>query len=491
MKDRKQKTFEFLTLLCMVVGIVIGSGEFVKNDDNSGHVLGSTQNATMGILVWIFIGIGCLFMMLCFIEVTSATLKNGNGTISNLAKLFIGRKAGSFTSLFWIFIYLPIMYSLLSLFGIKYLLISLDVNMDAGSLKNTIVYIFGSLGFLLFFTLLNTYFRTAGKYFQIIGTFLKLIPFILILLIGFIFPAHPNAFTRDDYQTWNVTNFFTAVGPILYSFDGFIFAANLQKETKNKDVVYKALLVGILIIVIVYVLEAAALFTGTDSGVVSDLFENVFHTKNVDLILNLMIVMAIIVGLNGYTLIGPNYIVNDSEQKLIYTFKKRISFKKSSFFQMFLGLVWLTLFLLLGLIIDNGIHNGNYDPTYFSDLFSNILAMFGFITYSVVLIGAIINRFTKKVEVKKVKFMILYAIISLIILGISIIYSLYITFIENNILTYLLIGTVIVSLIIFGINEYLLRSNKKIDEIEPEENKTKFKITSNKIKFKKELMKAS
>ncbi len=459
MKKDRNKIFEFLTLICMVIGIVIGTGEFIKNDNEkgSGHVLDATQNGWMAILLWAIIGIACVFMMLCFIEVASSTFKKGNGTTSSWAKIFINRKIASFISLFWIFFYVPIFYSVLSLMIIKYSLVSFDLTPDSGSLKYTMIYIFGSLGFLLFFAFLNTYFRTAGKYFQIIGTFLKLIPFILILLIGFIFPAHPNAFTKDDYQTWNATNFFSATGPILFSFDGFIFAANLQKETKNKDLIFKALLGGILIIVVVYILEAIALFSGTDSGAVSDLFANVFHTKNVDLVLNLMIVMAIIIGLNGNSLVGANYIVTDSNMNLICTFNKNISQKHSGLFQLCIGLIWFSLLTFLGLFVNNGMHGGVYDPGYYSDIFSNIIVIFAFIVYITILISAIINRFTKKVEVIKVKNMIFYGIVSITILVICISYSLVITIMNFDITTFLLFGTLVTHFILFLLNEVLLK----------------------------------
>ncbi len=228
-KKNKSKVWEFLTLLTMIVGIVVGSGEFIKNDDTPGHILFVSNNGYLAVLVWVIIGICCIFMMVAFIEIASSTEKEGNGTLANWSKKFISRRAGSLVSIFYIFFYTPILYALFGIVSMNFFLTAIQISFTSFSVKVALVYISGGVLIISFFTLLNAFFRKQGKYFQIIGTFIKFIPFILILIAGFFWIQPSNVFNDDKFQKWKISNFFLVSAPIMFSFDGFIFAANLQK----------------------------------------------------------------------------------------------------------------------------------------------------------------------------------------------------------------------------------------------------------------------
>ncbi len=468
MNTRKNKFFEFLTLLTTIVGIVIGTGEFVKNDNwSEGHVLYSTNNnAIMAMTVWFIIGIACIFMMLVFMEVASATSKHGNGTTSSWLKIFASRRLASFVSLFWIFLYVPVFYSFFSIATTEYIFVSFNIT-AVYSTKFILIYYFVGLFVLIFFTMMNTFVYVFGKYLQIFGTALKIIPFVLILILGFI-PAlnnsgGSNAFDDPNNHLWKASNFFLATGPILFSFDGFIFATNLQKETKHKHLISISLFTGIIIIVIIYILEAFALFFGTKDGSVMTLFQNSFGSKIAELI-DLLIVFAILISMNGNSLVGARYIITDTNAKLLYSNNKKISLNKSGTIQMLIGLVWFIILLTLGIFVNKGMYKSGdtleFEPYHFSDLMSNAVVMIAFLIYILIMIFAVINRIRKKIETIKIKGMPIYAIISILILVPSILYSFYLIIISKDITKYLILMSVIINLILFSMNEFVLQKKR-------------------------------
>ncbi len=474
LNSRKNKIFEFLSILSLTVGVVIGTGEFIKNDNTPGHILFCTKNPWIAIILWILIGLSCILLMLCFIEISSSTKYKGNGTLSNWSKLFISRKMGSFVGIFYSFFYAPIIYTMFSSMTIYWIMTSVDSKINFNDPTSKLILFFCGILIMFIFSMMNTFFRKQGKQFQIIGTILKMIPFILILFAGFINQPSNNVFHDHNFKQWNANAFFLAVGPILFSFDGFILASNLQKETHNKEVISKALFTGMIMIVTIYILESIALFLGTDTipktaghplypaGSVDSLFYNLFHNAIMVKSINWLIILALLVGMNGITLAGPAYISTDSDNKLIYTFNKKINSHTSGTIQFILGVFWYTILIGLGLIFSK---SNSDNPIYYADLFSNVIVTLAFLSYIMLVIGFLINRKVKKVAVEKVRGAYSGGIIAIIILSIAVIYSLYLTIFNPSahpyqmhweIISTLFVIVVSINLILFIINEILL-----------------------------------
>ncbi len=453
--NRKSKIFEFLTLLSSVVGIVLGTGEFIKNDNKPGHVLFYTHNPILALIIWSIIGISAILMLFCFIELIASST-SPNSSLSCLVSKFISRKLGSYVSLFFIFIYYPIIYTYFSMMLVYWLTLVTNWTIQP------IMYLFLSIVFILFFGLLNSFTRKPGKYYQIIGTFFKLIPLFLVLILGFFFHNSDNTFVDPDLKKWNFESFFLATGPILFSFDGFIFAANLQKETKNKSLVYKALISGMIIVVIAYLLETLALFLGTKDGSVLTLFTNIFG-KNVGSIFSIMIIFVISISLNGYTMVGNALIYNDADEKLIFSFRKKVALKWSGLFQVSIALMWLLILFVIGTSVNNGAHSVDnkteYYPIFYAEIFSNIISIFSFLVYSLLLVSLVFNRiFNKNNLSKSNKVTPYFATISAIVFLTFIIFKLYLVISKLDITTFILFGIIIFSILIYFLNEYLLKS---------------------------------
>ncbi len=464
--EKWNKILEFITLTCMIVGIVIGSGIFVKNDTDPNHVLFFTKgNGFIGIIVWAVLGILCILATFCFIEIASSTIKTGNSTLPNWVNKFISRKTGSLVSMFFILIYMPIIYAYFAMLLIQYLIKVNNLQNTLDYFSQELLYFLLGLTLLIFFSLLNCLTLRIGKYFQIIDTIIKIIPIVLIIL-GSLF-THNNQSVLENHSAWKYSSFLMATGPILFSFDGFAFVSNLHKETKNKNLIYSSLFLGMGIVVIIYILEATALFYGTKDGSVMTLFNNLFGAKFGE-IFNWIFILIILTSINGYTIVGARYISVDASVGLIYNFNKKITLKWSGLIIMFISIIYFIILNTLGYFVINSgtrpISNGTvtFNPIFYFDQLSNVISIFSFIIYIMLLISVVVNRFTKKVKIhKKMKITPFASILFSIIMSIFIGYRIYSIIIQWNISTVAFLLCIVITFVAFTINEILLNQEKE------------------------------
>ena len=449
------KLFEFLTVFATMIGIVVGVGIYSKNDLGKGHVLGITQNPIMAIILWVIVGILGIAMIVAFMEIASSTKKGKSGTLANWFGHFVNRKTGSLVAIFNILGYIPIIYSILSYLIIDFILIALEVTPSAE--VKLIIFLIGGVGVMSLFGIANAFTRHSGKIIQIIGLGIKLFPLIIGLFLGFINPASDNSFNEPTMRSWHAGNFFIAIAPILFSLDGFIYAANLQKEVTNKQQVPKALFCGMVFIIVFYVLLLISIFLGTNDGSLFTLFTNTlagWFTK----VIYWLIVISALVSLNGMTLTGSHAIHAASEDKFFF-FQKAISLKWSAIYQTIIGIVWYLIAVLVSYFATG-------DLFYIIDQLSNAITVLDFIFYGLLILAAIVNRIRKKVAVDKTRMFWPFAILSVVILAAFTSYIIYSIFAEpGGITRWFLLGTMMIVVIVWAINEYLI---KKIQKSEPE-----------------------
>ena len=102
METKLEKKFGLFTAICMVVGIVIGSGVFFKAQT----VLQKTEgNMPLGILAWI---IGGTIMIICILTFAAMAQRyeKVNGIV-DYAEATVGRKYGYYIGWFLTTIYYP------------------------------------------------------------------------------------------------------------------------------------------------------------------------------------------------------------------------------------------------------------------------------------------------------------------------------------------------------------------------------------------------
>ncbi len=263
-----QKKYGLVTAICMVVGIVIGSGVFFKAQ----NILIVTEgNLSIGIAAWLVGGAIMLFNILAFAQLAQNYSKvNG---LTDYAEATVSDKYAYYVGWFMAFIYSPTISSVLVYVTAKYTLTFIcsvnpdfalhigaaDGGLDFGPETMTL-----ALFFLCFSFAINALSpKIAGKI-QVSATVIKLIPLVLMLIVGTIYGLTHSAAEQPDVSilAHNFATgagagdtFFSAIVATAFAYEGWIMATSINAELKNaKRNLPIALIVGAIIIVAVYVL---------------------------------------------------------------------------------------------------------------------------------------------------------------------------------------------------------------------------------------------
>lgn len=315
METKLTKKYGLITAICMVVGIVVGSGVFFKAQ----VILQKTGgNMPLGIIAWL---IGGLIMLACILAFSSMAQKyqKVNGVV-DYAEATVGKKYAYLMGWFCTFIYYPTMTVALAWLSARYLLVfiqSVAPDFPLLALRDAA----GSealLGpeciILMLFFLVAAYAlnvlspKLAGK-FQVSTTVIKLIPLCLMAVGGIIFGLVNG--TLAENVTNSATGYEVAGNPLLgavcatsFAYEGWIIATSINAELKNpKKNLPRALVLGGIIIIAIYlfyyigVAGGASNQTLADDGATSafvNVFGNVFGN-----ILNLFVAISCMGTLNG------------------------------------------------------------------------------------------------------------------------------------------------------------------------------------------------
>ncbi|MEL7649551.1 MAG: APC family permease [Sedimentibacter sp.] len=240
-----QQKYSLATTIAMIVGIVIGSGIFFKSDNVLVYTGG---NIFLGVMVFIIAAFGIIFGSLSISELASRTDRAG-GIIAYSEKYY-SRSAACAFGWFQTFIYMPTITCVVAwvcgiygtmLFGINS---TLELQVIIGTAVITILYTLNILSYRL------------GGYLQNASTVIKLIPLALIALSGIIL-GDPLPVLEDSIRTSSSAGlgWIAAVGPIAFSFDGWIIATSIGHEIKDsKRNLPIALVISPVVILAVYIL---------------------------------------------------------------------------------------------------------------------------------------------------------------------------------------------------------------------------------------------
>ncbi|WP_051591885.1 APC family permease [Mesoplasma syrphidae] len=512
MIKNKAKLFELLTLFTMVVGTVVGTGIYVKNNE----LLVETGNPIIAIILWFVVGMVCVGIVYVFIEISSSTRKFGNGTVGNWTKLFVGRKAASVCSMMYMIIYVPSCQGIFTVLFVTYIFKIFNVVLPPGAMFS--LYLFIGISMIVIFLFINMYSPfNASKKILIFGTFFKFIPLIIALFAGFILAGPNGAMSNGGLndQSWSTSDFdpglfIRGFGGILFSFDGFIYIANAQKTAKHKEVVPKALLFGMIFVAIFYVLMAISLFLGSPDGTIENILIQVFGGKGAgSLITNLVSIVICFIGINIFSYIGVVGMQSDAQSRVVYSKGRNIDYIKAGYIQMIASIIVFTLFLTLGFGLFSGNWHGfqtsididNYQNLVFGHaakyvgIMSSTAACFGFSFITLLIFSAIRNRWTNKVEVLKIKGFLPVAWVSGILLATFVILGIYTflvpidvykgqtSWIESSgfIFLLLLLAGISAIAILYFIQEYKFKKDPFVNgfegEIQPEEVIAKKKVS--------------
>ena len=262
MSNKLERKYGLFTAICMVVGIVIGSGVFFKAQ-NILTVTGG--DLPMGILAWL---IGGAIMLVCLLTFSFMGQKyeKVNGLV-DYAEATVGPKYGYFMGWYSATMYFPGMTSVLSWVSARYTMeFIVSVNPDFPLIISaaeggciigpecvalTLVYLCGVYA-------LNALSpKLAGK-FQTSTTVIKMIPLALMAVVGLIYGLLSGMLQQNMTNTVPSVQtsehpLFAAVTATAFAYEGWIIATSINSEIKDsKKNLPKALIIGGIIIIATY-----------------------------------------------------------------------------------------------------------------------------------------------------------------------------------------------------------------------------------------------
>lgn len=240
-----QKTVTFTEALAIVVGMIIGSGIFLK----PGIVLQSAGSQLMAIAAWVAGGVITLASALAISEIAASIPKAG-GLYVYLQELY-GEVYGFLLGWVQTIISYPAAVAALAIAFATYA--TVFIPMDATQQKLL------AIAVLAFITLMNVLSTKFGGIIQTVATAGKLVPIVAIILFGLLRTTAP------DYSSVNSlaggAGFGAAILGTLWAYEGWISVTNMAGELKNpaKDLP-KVISLGVLFVIIVYAVFNIAVF---------------------------------------------------------------------------------------------------------------------------------------------------------------------------------------------------------------------------------------
>ena len=303
METKLERKYGLITAVAMVVGIVIGSGVFFKAE----KVLKATGgNLTLGILAWV---IGGIIMIACAytFAIMATKYQYLNGVV-DYAEAAMGEKYGYYVGWFMALIYYPTLTSVLAWVSARYTCVLFGFPITGGECMTiACLYLIGSYALNALSPVL------AGK-FQVSTTIIKLIPLILMAVVGTIVGIRSgmtiNNFTTVVTKVSTSNALFTAVVATAFAYEGWIIATSINAELKDaKRNLPLALVAGTFTVMTVYILYYIGLagavtnkvmMAGGEAGA-KLAFQTVFSTVGGSLIF-VFVIISCLGTLNGLML---------------------------------------------------------------------------------------------------------------------------------------------------------------------------------------------
>ena len=278
-----KKQYGIWTGIAMVVGIVIGSGVFLK----AGGVLQlAGGDLKMSILAWFVGGVIMIASGFCFaVFATKVTKYNG---VIDYIETATNKKVGYFFAWLFTTFYYPIVASIVALFAAQYFFrlfgiqfetvnklgISVIVDMEFYHWPCFIV----AFIILILVVVLNYLSPMISSKFQISATVIKLIPIGVIAIAG----LFASFIAGSDYGIINAVkdpalgfklNFGEAVKKTAFAYEGWVCATAINAELKDSKKNLPRALVGgtiaILLFYIIYYISLSA-FLGNAGTILAD-----------------------------------------------------------------------------------------------------------------------------------------------------------------------------------------------------------------------------
>ena len=325
MENQLKRKFGLLMAMCMVVGTVIGSGIFFRNEDIMTYAGGRMW---IGVLAWI-LG-GAITLAFAYVMSVLAARHEKVGGLLDYSDALVGERFGYFFGWFMATIFYPSLTGILAWVSARFTVELFgwhtgDAAVSATSSGQTYAI---ALFYIVVFFCFNALSQKFGSKVQIAGTFLKIIPLIAMGIVGLIFGLR-NGVTLENLSFLNPdgipgvaaaaifgnstigglpahTAFFAALSATVFAYIGWDCVMNLNSEIKNsKKNLPIALFIGSIIIMAIYTLYYVGIFGAYNMADLNQAggstllaFRNVF-TEAGGTVLFVFIVISCLGTLNG------------------------------------------------------------------------------------------------------------------------------------------------------------------------------------------------
>ena len=305
MKEVLEKRYGLITAICMVVGIVIGSGIFFKAED----VLKETGgDALSGVLAWI-IGGAIMVVLSATFAIMATKYEKVNGVV-DYAEATCGKGYAYMVGWFISIIYFPAMTSVLAWVSARYTLV---FALGVPSTSETALFSPECIAIAGFY-LIAVYFinsispRLAGKL-QVSTTVAKLIPIAFIALCGTLIGLFSGNLA-DNFSSEHLITAESSGGGIIgavcctaFAYEGWIIATSINSEIKDsKRNLPLALCIGAGVIVAAYLFYYIGVIALEDTNVLMQKGTNAafeYFGSAVSGAINFLIIFSCLGTLNG------------------------------------------------------------------------------------------------------------------------------------------------------------------------------------------------
>ena len=426
----KRKKHGLIFSLSIGMGTMIGAGTFFKN----ASIANATGSPWLTILTWVIGGIGILATAIALIEITS-NKTIGNGGIVDWAKLFINKRFSKMTVWFISMLYIPLTWMPFGFYAAYYTWGVFGVDPVSVPWYLTM---FLTLFYVLWVGIMNSFWLKPGHLFQVYTMAMKLIPLILVIIIGLltkeafdhgVLSSHPtHTHFGGNASHHKFSKILLELPAVLFAFDGFYYVANIKDDMKNpKKTLSLAIVLSIVLTILFYSLLSVAVFTYSNGNVL-EFFKNAFpHELWISKIIQATLVIAVLNALNGFVISNTKLVEYSSDKGLLPLQKilSKRSEKKmipigSCLFLTFISLASTLLAFLIGHFYYS--NTGDYDPSKYTnayafiDLLSNWSSVIIMLIIAIIIWGALYNRISNKIEVVKNSLFVTTAIIGAVFL---------------------------------------------------------------------------
>ncbi|GET06678.1 serine/threonine exchanger SteT [Ligilactobacillus agilis] len=294
------RSLGLISSLSLVIGTVIGSGIFFKQ----AAVLDYAHSTNLALVAWLVGGLITMASGLTIAEIGSQMPHTG-GLYVYLEKIY-GKFWGFLAGWMQIIVYGPTLIAALGSYLATLLVAFFDLPKTSTPLLAVIV-----IALIAAFNLLS---NRYGAAFQVITTIGKLLPIAAIIIFGLLF-GKANAFNQVATISGSVTlnGFGMAILATLFAYDGWVLIANMGGEIKNpQKLLPKAIVFGIGLVLIIYMLVTAGIFRVVPASLIHRLgdqaaahFATIAFGQVGGKLLNIGIIISIAGCINGKVMTFP------------------------------------------------------------------------------------------------------------------------------------------------------------------------------------------